>query len=141
MIPQAATATETTVFQTLSPYEAIETWPPGKTLFREGDPPDGVFLLHDGETDLMYASRSGDEKALLVAEPGQLLGLSALVGGRGNDSSAITRTPAVTGFVDKQRFLALLDENPELWFSVLRMISSDINACWDCMRTLGAVAR
>jgi uncharacterized protein YneF (UPF0154 family) len=44
----------------------------------------------------------------------------------------------VTGFIAKERFLKLLDENPPLWFSVLQMISSEINSCYDCMRTLTA---
>lgn len=137
----ATEETVPTVIRTLAPYETLETWSPRVTLFREGDPPKGIYFVHAGEVDLSFSARNGDAKALLIAEPGQILGLSAVVGGRPHDSSAIARTPTVAGFVDKQRFLGLLDENPALWFSVLRMISSDINSCWDCMRHLGGAVR
>lgn len=123
----------------LSPFESVQTLPGKKVLFREGDTPQGVWFLHDGEVDLVFASpRSGEAKALLVAEPGQLLGLTCIVSGRAHDCTATTRTPSVAGFIDRERFLKLLDQQPALWLSVLQMISTNINACWDCMRSLGA---
>jgi CRP-like cAMP-binding protein len=123
----------------LAPYETIEAWPTGKVLFREGSMPAGVYFLHSGEVDLCFSSpRSGEARSLLIAGPGELLGLTCVVSGRVHDSSATTRTPCITGFIDRNRFLRLLDEKPTLWLTVLRMISSNINACWDCMRSLSA---
>jgi CRP-like cAMP-binding protein len=89
--------------------------------------------------DLCFSSpHSTEAKSLLVAEAGQLLGLTSVVSGRTHDSSATTRSSCITGFVEKNTFLRLLDEKPSLWLTVLRMISSNINACWDCMRALSA---
>lgn len=122
----------------LAAYETVEGWPNGKVLFREGEQPRGVYVVHSGEADLLFSAKAGSSKPLLVAGPGQILGLSAVVSGRLHDSSATARTPLVTGFVEKQRFLALLDQLPELWFSVLQMLSTDVNACYDTMRALNA---
>lgn len=125
--------------ETLAPYETLESWPAGRVLFREGSQPEGVYFLHEGEVDLCFSSaRSGEARSLLLAEAGQILGLTCVVSGRPHDSSATTRTACVTGFVEKHQFLRLLDEKPALWLTVLRMISSSINACWDCMRSLAA---
>lgn len=125
------------VAETLAPFETIETWPAGKVLFREGMDPEGVYFLHDGEADLNFSSpRSGEAKPLLIADAGQILGLTCVVSKRPHDCSATTRTPCTTGFIEKAAFLRLLDEKPALWLSVLRMISSNINACWECMRSL-----
>lgn len=133
---------QTLVAQALAPVETLQSWPAGTVLFREGDQPEGVYFIHSGEVDLSFSSpRSGEAKALLVAGGGQILGLTCVVSGRVHDSSARTRSACVTGFVDKREFLRLLDEMPALWLSVLQMISTNINACWDCMRTLGAAAR
>jgi CRP-like cAMP-binding protein len=126
--------------QTLAPYERIERWPAGALLFREGERPRGVYFLHSGEVDLLFSSRAGEAKPLLVAEAGQLLGVSCVVSGRPHDCSATARTGCVTGFIDRETFLRVLDEQPALWFTVLQMISSDINSCWDCMRTLSVAA-
>lgn len=128
----------TTVLQSLAPYELIETWPAGIVLFRESEDPAGVYVLLSGDVDLVFASRAGVVKPLRIAGAGQILGLSCVVSGRAHDCSATTRTSAVTGFIPKTSFLKLLDENPPLWFSVLQMISSEINSCYDCMRTLSA---
>ena len=128
----------TTVLQSLAPYELIETWPAGIVLFREAEDPAGVYVLLSGEVDLVFASRAGLMKPLRIAGAGQILGLSCIVSGRPHDCSATTRTSAVTGFIPKTTFLDLLDKNPPLWFSVLQMISSEINSCYDCMRTLSA---
>jgi len=128
----------TTVLQSLAPFELIETWPAGIVLFRESEDPAGVYVLLSGDVDLVFASRAGVVKPLRIAGAGQILGLSCIVSGRPHDCSATTRTSAVTGFIPKTEFLELLDENPPLWFSVLQMISSEINSCYDCMRTLSA---
>jgi CRP/FNR family transcriptional regulator len=139
VIGRAQLETEgTTVLQTLAPYEMIETWPAGIVLFRESEEPSGVYVLLSGDVDLVFASRTGLVKPLRLAGAGQILGLSCIVSGRPHDCSATTHTSAVTGFIPKTTFLKLLDENPALWFSVLQMISSEINSCYDCMRSLSA---
>lgn len=126
------------VLQTLAPYETVEGWPAGKQLYRETENPRGVYVLLSGEADLLFSSRSGLAKPLRIAEAGQILGLSCVVSGRAHDCSATARSSVVTGFIAKDKFLSLLDENPALWFSVLQMLSTDINSCYDCMRTLTA---
>jgi CRP-like cAMP-binding protein len=128
----------TAVLQALAHYEVIEAWPAAIQLFREGEDPAGVYVLLSGDVDLVFSSRAGVVKPLRLAGAGQILGLSCIVSGRAHDCSATTRTSAVTGFIPKTTFLKLLDENPPLWFSVLQMISSEINSCYDCMRTLSA---
>lgn len=124
------------VARNLAAYETVEGWPAGKVLFREGEQPRGVHVIHSGEADLLFSAKAGQSKALLVFGPGQILGLSCVVSGRAHDCTATARTPCVTGFIEKERFLALLDQIPALWFSVLQMLSTDINACYDCMRSL-----
>ncbi len=124
------------VAETLAPFERTEQVPPGQPLFREGDAPRGVYVLHDGEVDLVFSSRTGEAKALRVAAPGQILGLSCIVSQRPHDCSATARSAARVGFIDREEFQRLLDRNPNLWITVLQMLSTDINACWDCMRSL-----
>ena len=105
-------------------------------LFHEGDDADGVFVLHAGEVDLLFSPRNGEPKALRHAEPGQILGLSCVVTGRRHDCTAIARTNCRTSFVGRDDFLRKLDECPAVWFSVLRFLSSDVNAAYEDMRAL-----
>jgi len=105
-------------------------------LLLEGETPAGVYILHSGEVDLLFAARNGNVKPLRVATPGQILGLSAVVMQGPNDCSAITRVPCEVGFIPRDEFLRVLEERPSVWFSVLRLLSNDLNAVYDDMRAL-----
>ena len=124
------------VLSALSRLEKSEGWLAGSVMYREGERPRGVYITHAGEIDQLFSARNGQAKPLLIAGPGRILGLSCVVGGKPHHCSATARTPAVTGFIERERFTALLDDQPALWWSILQMLSADINTCYDCMRTL-----
>lgn len=98
--------------------------------------PAGVYSLYSGQVDLLFAARNGDMRPLRVAGSGQILGLSAVLMRRPHDCSAITRVPCEVGFIPRDEFLRVLEEHPEVWFSVLRLLSNDVNAVYDDMRAL-----
>lgn len=129
---------ESALGELLSPFETIGHVPAGKPLFREGTLPAGVWVLRAGEVELSCSLKNGDALAVQIADAGEILGLTSVVSGRAHDSTATARTSCETGFIEKNRFLRLLEEKPSLWLTVLRMISANVNACWDCMRTLKA---
>jgi CRP-like cAMP-binding protein len=109
---------------------------PGETIFREGERPDGVYILQEGTVDLLFASRNGNVKPLRLAQAGQILGLSCVVTQRNHDCTAVARTRCELGFIERDAFLRMLDDSPAVWFSVLRLLSNDVNAVYDDMRTL-----
>ncbi|HSP17313.1 MAG TPA: cyclic nucleotide-binding domain-containing protein [Thermoanaerobaculia bacterium] len=129
------------ITETLAPFEKNEAVARGQVLFREGEEPRGLYFVHSGQLDLLYASRTGDTKTLRTAEAGQILGLSCIVSRRAHDCTATAKTPVTIGFIEQATFRRLLEEKPALWFNILQLISADVNACWDCMRSLAGVAR
>ena len=102
-------------------------------LFREGEVPAGVFILHSGEVDLIH-----EHVATRTARAGEILGLSAVISGRSHLSTAIARTFAEVAFIEGEEFRSLVDDNPAIWFSVLREISQDVNASYDVIRQRSA---
>ncbi|MBK5258970.1 MAG: cyclic nucleotide-binding domain-containing protein [Thermoanaerobaculia bacterium] len=124
------------VADALAQFERNERLPAGRALFREGEEAEGVWTVRSGEVDLVFASAKGVARALRVAETGQILGLSAVISRRSHDCSATVRHNAELGFIERDRFLSLLEQQPTLWLTVLQLISSDINSCWDCLRNL-----
>jgi CRP-like cAMP-binding protein len=117
--------------QVLEPYETLHALPAGKVLFREAEQAEGVYVLHSGDVELSFSN-----KPMHLSAPGEILGLTTVMSGRAHDSSAVSRTPCVVGFVEKSVFLRLLDEQPSLWLTVLQMISSNISHCWQSMRAM-----
>jgi CRP-like cAMP-binding protein len=110
----------------------------GETLFSEGEEPHGVYVLQSGQVDLLFTSRSGDVKPLRIARAGQILGLSCVVTQRVHDCTATAATDCRVGFIDTKTFQKVLVDCPGVWFSVLRLLSSDVNAVYDDIRTLAA---
>jgi len=138
---QTATTSIPPIAAVLAPFEEVQSVARGQILFREGEEPLGVFFLHSGQVDLVFASETGDSKTLRVACDGQILGLSSVVSRRPHDCTATAKSGATVGFIPRAVFQRLLDEQPTLWLNVLQFISADVNACWDCMRTLTGVGR
>lgn len=116
--------------------EQIERWPAGKVLFNEGEQPRGVFMIHSGDVDLIFSARNGNTKTLRVAHPGEMLGLSDVIGESAHDCTATTHNNARIGFIPLPEFRQLLQESPSLWFKILQFLSEDINACWSSMRAV-----
>ena len=116
--------------------EQIERWPAGKVLFREGEQPRGVFMIHSGEVDLVFSARNGNSKALRVAHPGEMVGLSDAIAASAHDCTASTHSAARIGFIPLPEFRQMLNDSPTLWFKILQFLSEDINSCWASMRSM-----
>jgi CRP-like cAMP-binding protein len=119
--------------------QQIERWPAGKILFKQGDDPQGIFIVHSGQVDLVFSARSGVTKALCSVRPGNIVGLSDAISGTKYECTATTRTASRIGFVPLVELRRMLDENPGLWLGIATSLSADLGSCWACMRSLGAL--
>jgi CRP-like cAMP-binding protein len=120
----------------LEQFEVAQKVQPGTLLYREGELPKGVYVVRSGDVELFYASRAGDSKPLRTVEPGTILGLSCVVSNKRHDCTATTRSDAEIGFIGREDLQRLLTEKPDLWLTVLQLISSEISSCWQCMKSL-----
>ncbi len=121
-------------------HQAIEVWPAGRTIFHEGEESRGVYVIHTGAVDLIFSAKDGRTKPLRTAGEGQIIGLSSAFSHRAHDYTATVRTKSHLGFVDIATFHKLLKSSPVMMFGVLRLLSEDVNSCYDCMREI-ALAR
>jgi CRP-like cAMP-binding protein len=122
----------------LAEHETLVRFRTGEALFREGEPPRGVYVLHSGSVQLLFAGKNGNAKPLREARPGQILGLSCVVTRRPHDCTATAAEPCEAAFIERDEFLRTLDDSPTVWFSVLRVLSSEVNAAYDDMRVIAA---
>jgi CRP/FNR family transcriptional regulator len=124
------------VERTLIDLQELERRNAGAVLFREGDPARGVYIVHSGAVDLVFAARNGTVKPLQVAGEGHIVGLSAVVSRRPHDATAVVSDSSELGFVSAEKLMALLDRDPAVWFAVLQFLSQDVCSCWDSLRRL-----
>lgn len=102
-------------------------------LFHEGEIPAGVYILHSGQVDLVHERTDGAERGH-TPRAGEILGLSAVISGRAHLSTAVAGTLCEVGFIGREEFRSLIDDNPAIWFRVLRQLSQDVNESYDVIR-------
>jgi CRP-like cAMP-binding protein len=102
----------------------------GRALYRQGDFPDGLFLIREGEASLLRLSPADRIIASFRAGPGCVLGLAAAVQVLPYTLSANVRRDTKVGFVDLVEFHSLLQDDPSLYPQLLSLLASDFRtAC------------
>src|SRR5579884_1357140 len=94
---------------TLKALEGItftSSYPKGAILFVEEESPRGVFILSKGRVKLSMTSSEGKSVILRIAEPGEVLGLHAVVSNQPYQASAETLEPCEASFVRQEDFCA-----------------------------------
>ncbi len=117
----------------LQAFEGIKyatAYPRGAVLFVEGQLPRGVFVLCKGSVKLAISSPSGRTVMVKLAEPGEVLGLSATLSGKPYEVTAETIDPCQVNFVKRDDFLRFLKDDVEACFKVAEQLSENYhNAC------------
>ena len=83
-----------------------------QVLFRQGDAPAGVYILHQGEVTLTLESAKGKPILSTEAGAGSLLGLPGLVGNEPYSLTAVAREGAEVSFVSRDQFTVLMQADP-----------------------------
>ncbi len=121
----------------LSAITSSASYPKGATLFVEGQPARGVFILCSGRVKLSTSSADGKTLILRIAEPGEVLGLPATVTGTCYELTADVIEPAQANFVSRNEFLNFLKENGEAALRVAQQLGETYHAAVAEMRTIG----
>jgi CRP/FNR family cyclic AMP-dependent transcriptional regulator len=123
--------------QRLSEITASATYPKGATLFVEGQPARGVFILCAGHVKLSTSSSDGRTLILSISEPGDLLGLPATISGRPCEVTADVIEPSQANFISQADFLNFLREHGEAALRVAQELSESYQTAFAEMRTIG----
>ena len=116
----------------LQSFESIKyptAYPKGAVLFVEGQSPRGIYVLCKGTcTKPSICATDGKTLILKIAEPGEVLGLSATVCGKPCELTAETVAPSQVNFVKREDFLRFLKENGEACLRVAEQLSVIYNS-------------
>ncbi|MFP4128179.1 MAG: Crp/Fnr family transcriptional regulator [Desulfonatronovibrio sp.] len=119
------------VFSTLSPdylrklenIAQIRKYPAGKTIFMENDPGTGFYGILEGKIKIYKSSPLGKEHILHIFGPGEIFAEVAVFAGRNFPASAMVLEESSLAFFPRERFRALLAENPDLSMALLGLMS------------------
>lgn len=125
---------------TLQIFESLKitsAFPKGATLFMEGHPSNGIYMLCKGRVKLSTCSRDGKVIILRIAEAGEVLGLSATVSDSDHETTAEIIEACQVNFVRKSDFLLFLHQNPEACFSAMKQLSYKYHLAYIQVRSFG----
>lgn len=126
--------------EALKEFEAIKisnAYPKGTMLFLEGQPSHGIYMLCQGRVKLSTCSRDGKAVILRIAEPGEVLGLSATISDTTYEVTAEVLEPCQVNFVRKEEFTRFMRNNIEACLKVAQQLSKSYHRAYVQIRSLG----
>jgi CRP-like cAMP-binding protein len=99
-----------------------------RVLFRQGDPPIGLYILLKGETTLSMTAESGELIMSVQAAAGSLLGLPGIIGNQPYSLTAIGRRGAQVSFIARNDFNALMKSELPLLLLILQVLASEVRS-------------
>jgi CRP/FNR family transcriptional regulator len=108
----------------LAQRAVAKQYAPGETVFTEGEPCSGLYVVETGNIRVFKSSSSGREQVLSIDGPGSSVAEVPVFDGGNYPASAIAVGPARLLFVRKQDFHALCLTHPEVALKVLRVVGA-----------------
>jgi CRP/FNR family transcriptional regulator len=118
------------VLKSFSAASHLSTYPGAAILFVEGQTPRGIQVLCSGKVKLSATSRDGKVLILKMAEPGEALGLSAVISGTPYEVTAETVGPCQVNFIDRPALMKLLDKYGELGLHSAQALSREFQSAY-----------
>jgi CRP/FNR family transcriptional regulator len=96
----------------------------GETIFTEGDPCQGFFIVEEGEVKIFKTAASGREQVLTIDRAGSSIAEIPVFDGGPYPASAMANVDTTLLFVSKRDFRTLILEHPEIGLKVLKNVGS-----------------
>lgn len=99
---------------------------PGQILCRQGEPGDAAFVILSGTADIIAPS-SGGEVVVAQVEENAIVGEIAVLCGAPRTATVRAASPVEVLRIDKEQFLTLVHDFPEVAAEVMRLLASRLS--------------
>jgi CRP/FNR family transcriptional regulator, cyclic AMP receptor protein len=121
----------------LQNIKATSVYPKGALLCLEGQPPRGIFVLCTGRAKLTTTSAEGKSIILRIAEPGEVLGLTAAVSNSPYEATIETLEPSQANFISQSDFVRFVQEYPDVGLKVAKQLTHNCKCAYGEIRSIG----
>ncbi len=97
-------------------------------LFRQGDPPVGLYILAKGGATITMKSEDGDCLLSVEAAPGSVLGLPAVIGNQPYSLTARAHHGSWVGFISRTDFYGLMQTESALMVKILQVLANEVRS-------------
>ncbi len=116
------------LIQALTKHSTAISCGEDRSLFNQGDIPQGLYILDQGEITLTMTSPGGQQIMQFQARAGSLLGLPALIGNGPYTLSAVARDGARLSFVPRDQFTSMMQADPRLSLKILQILAAELRS-------------
>jgi CRP/FNR family transcriptional regulator len=95
----------------------------GASIFFEGDPGDGFYMVAEGQVKIFKMSLDGKEQILHIFGPGEPFGEVPVFHGQPFPANAVSLAKTRLLFFPRRQFVELVTANPSLALNLLAMLS------------------
>ena len=96
----------------------FESYAPGQTIFEEGQPGDVLYVVKEGEVEILVGS-----DVVETLDAGEVFGEMALLESKSRSASARAKTACQIVPVNEQRFTFLVQQTPHFSLTVMRTMA------------------
>jgi CRP/FNR family transcriptional regulator, cyclic AMP receptor protein len=115
----------------LSGMAHLTLYPPYATLLREGQIPQGVYIVCSGRAKLSVETRDGKTVILKIAESREVLGLSAVVTARPASVTVTTLDLCQINFMERENFMRLLESDSRIALTCATLLAREVATTFD----------
>jgi CRP/FNR family cyclic AMP-dependent transcriptional regulator len=95
----------------------------GKSLFREGQEGDGLYIIDKGLVKIVVNSAVGEERIVAVLGPGAIVGELALIDGLPRSASAVVMQDCEFRFASRTVFATFTAMHPNFYRELVKILS------------------
>jgi CRP-like cAMP-binding protein len=97
-----------------------------QTVFYEGKPCHGIYILCAGKVKLIQSSRLGQQQILRIVSPGELIEKNGLYNMGRHSVTCETLEPSQINFIEKKDFLNLIKKHNDLALKLINTLSREL---------------
>jgi len=98
----------------------VKAYPAGEVIFAEGSPGDLMFVILDGEVEILKAAQAGSAKVLSILKKGEFFGEMALLDDRPRSASAVAKVDTKLLGMNESVLDAYILTNPDFASKMIR---------------------
>lgn len=95
----------------------------GESVFREGDPGDGLYVIAEGQVQIVCWVGQDERRVLSSLGPGEFFGEMAVLDEQSRSATALAETEVRAHFIPREDLLRALERNPRLAVRLVREFS------------------
>jgi len=117
-------------------FKVTRNYPRGAILFADGQRSHGLHVLCEGRAKVSIASEDGKTLLLRIAQPGELLGLNAVLTGKNYSTTVETIEPARVDFIARADLMRLLERDRQFSVNLAQALSHEMGSLVEHARLL-----